>query len=106
PACKRCVFPPQPACPHCRSLERGWRRSSGRGKVYSWVTVHRASHPWFADRIPYAAVLVEMEEGFRVVGSIDCAPERLHEGMLVEAGFEDVNEQISLLRFRTVEADS
>jgi len=106
PACRRCVFPPQPACPHCRSLERGWRRSSGRGTVYSWVTVHRASHPWFADEIPYAAVLVEMEEGFRVVGSIDCAPERLHEGMPVEAGFEDVDEQISLLRFRTVEVDS
>jgi len=60
PACRRCVFPPQPACPYCRSLERGWRRSSGRGKVYSWVTVRRASHPWFADKIPFAAVLVGM----------------------------------------------
>lgn len=99
PQCKACIFPPQPACPYCRSLERGWRRSSGRGKVYSWVVVHRASHPWFADRIPYAAVLVEMEEGFRVVGSIDCPPERVQEGMPVEAGFEDVDEQISLLRF-------
>lgn len=103
PACRRCVFPPQPACPYCRSLERGWRRSSGRGKVYSWVIMHRASHPWFADRIPYAVVLVEMEEGFRVVGSIDCPLEQLRDGLPVEVGFEDVDERISLLRFRVSE---
>lgn len=103
PACRRCVFPPQPACPYCRSLERGWRRSSGRGEVYSWVIMHRASHPWFADRIPYAVVLVEMEEGFRVVGSIDCPLEQLRDGLPVEVGFEDVDERISLLRFRVSE---
>jgi uncharacterized OB-fold protein len=103
PACRRCVFPPQPACPYCRSLERGWRRSSGRGKVYSWVIMHRASHPWFADRIPYAVVLVEMEEGFRVVGSIDCPLEQLRDGLPVEVGFEDVDERITLLRFRPSE---
>ena len=103
PACRRCVFPPQPACPYCRSLERGWRRSSGRGEVYSWVIMHRASHPWFADRIPYAVVLVEMEEGFRVVGSIDCPLEQLRDGLPVEVGFEDVDERITLLRFRPSE---
>lgn len=102
-ACQRCVFPPQPACPYCRSLERGWRRSSGRGEVYSWVIMHRASHPWFADRIPYAVVLVEMEEGFRVVGSIDCPLEQLRDGLPVEVGFEDVDERITLLRFRPSE---
>ena len=103
PRCRALIFPPQPMCPHCRSLERGWRRSSGRGKVYSWIVVRRPSHPWFADKVPYAVVVVEMEEGFRVVGSIDCHIERLRDGLAVEAGFEDVDEQVSLLRFRVVE---
>lgn len=104
PRCRELLFPPQPVCPSCRSLERGWRRSSGRGSVYSWVVVRRASHPWFADKVPFPVVLVEMEEGFRVVGSIDCTAERLRAGLAVEVGFEDVNEQLSFLRFRPVEA--
>lgn len=101
--CQKRIFPPQSMCPHCHSPERGWHRLSNRGTVYSWVTVRRPSHPWFADKVPYAVVLVEMEEGFRFVGSIDCAADRLREGLPVEAGFEDVNEQVSLLRFRVVE---
>lgn len=100
PRCSKLIFPPQPMCPHCRSLERGWRKSSGKGKVYSWVIVHRPSHPYFADKVPYPVVLIEMEEGFRVVGSIDCPASELREGLPVEAGFEDVNETFSLLRFR------
>lgn len=103
--CRRCtqrIFPPQPLCPHCHSPERGWHRLSGGGKVYSWVTVRRPSHPWFADKVPYPVVLVEMDEGFRFIGSIDCAPEVLREGLRVEAGFEDINAEVTLLRFRVV----
>ena len=103
PRCNKRIFPPQPMCPHCRSTERSWHRLSPRGTVYSWVVVRRPSHPWFADKVPYPVVLVEMEEGFRFIGSIDCAPEVLREGLCVEAGFEDVNEQVTLLRFRVAE---
>ncbi len=100
PRCRTLAFPPEPACPACRSLERGWRRSSGRGSVFSWVVVRRASHPYFSDKVPYAVALVTMEEGFRVVGSFEGAIEQLRDGLPVEAGFEDVNEQVALLRFR------
>lgn len=100
PRCRTLVFPPEPACPACRHLERGWKRSGGRGRVFSWVVVRRASHPYFADRVPYAVVLVEMDEGFRVVGSIDCPLEELRDGLPVEAGYEDLSEQVTLIRFR------
>lgn len=103
PRCSERIFPPQAMCPHCRSTERSWHRLSPRGTVYSWVTVHRPSHPWFADKVPYAVVLVEMEEGFRFVGSIDFPRESLRAGLRVEAGFEDVSEQLTLLRFRLAE---
>lgn len=103
--CSRLVFPPQPMCPYCRSLEMGWRKSGGKGRVHSWIVVHRPSYPYFADKVPYVVVLVEMEEGFRVVGSIDCPPEQLRDGLPVEAGFEDVNEKFSLLRFRVDRQD-
>lgn len=100
PACRALVFPPEPACPRCRSLERGWRRASGRGTVRSWVVVRRPSHPWFADKVPYAVVLVEMEEGFRLIGHIDVPIGQLRDGLPVEAGFEDVDAGIALIRFR------
>lgn len=100
PRCRKQLFPPQSMCPYCHSPEMGWHRSSGVGKVYSWVVVRRPSHPWFADKVPYAVVVVEMQEGFRFVGSIDCPIEKLRDGLPVEVGFEDVNEQVSLLRFR------
>ena len=100
--CGELTFPPQAMCPACRSFNKGWCRSSGRGKVYSWVVVHRPSHPYFADKVPYAVVLVEMEEGFRVVGGIDLPHDQLRDGLPVEADFEDVSEEFSLLRFRVV----
>lgn len=103
PSCSSLIFPPQPTCPHCRSLELGWRKSSGKGKLYSWIIVRRPSHPWFADKVPYPVVVVEMEEGFRVVGSIDCPFEELRDGLPVEVGFEDIDDKVSLLRFRKTE---
>lgn len=103
PRCSERTFPPQSMCPYCHSPELGWRRVSLCGEVYSWVTVRRASHPWFADKVPYAVVVVQMDGGGRFVGSIDCPPESLRAGLRVEAGFEDVNEQVTLLRFRVAE---
>ncbi len=102
PRCKALTFPPEPACPACRSLERGWRRSSGRGRVFSWVVVRRASHPYFADKVPYAVVLVAMDEGFRVVGSFEGPLDALCDGLPVEVGFDDVNDEVTLMRFRRV----
>ena len=99
-SCKKLVHPPQPMCPHCRSLEKGWRKSSGKGKVYSWTVIHRPSYPYFMDKVPYAVVLVEMEEGFRVIGKYGSQLDQLRDGLPVEASFEDVTEEFSLLRFQ------
>src|SRR3989304_5122632 len=77
PDCGKLTHLPQPMCPACRSLNRSWRRSTGKA--------------------PYPVVLVEMEEGFRVVGGIDWPHDKLREGLPVEADFEDVSEEVSLL---------
>lgn len=98
-SCKKLIHPPQPACPHCRSLERGWRKSSGKGKLYSWTVIHRPSYPYYMDKVPYAVVLVEMEEGFRVVGGYEGSLDQLRDGLPMEAGFVDM-EEFSFLQFR------
>jgi uncharacterized OB-fold protein len=53
-------------CPRCGSLEWDARQASGRGTVLSWIVSH---HPTQPDNQPRVVVLVELEEGARVVGN-------------------------------------
>jgi uncharacterized OB-fold protein len=62
--CQECRLWMQPPLERCRRC--GGRTSfepvSGRGVIYSLTTIHYASVPGFADRLPYVAIVVEMEE--------------------------------------------
>lgn len=97
--CGRWVHPPRPACPGCRSFRKEWARSSGRGIVHS-VTVCRSSpHPAF--EAPYAVVLVELEEGVRMVSNIvGTPPEEIRIGMPVEVVFEEAGPDLVLPKFK------
>ena len=33
-------MPPRPMCPACRSIDVGWTKASGRGRVWSFVVPH------------------------------------------------------------------
>jgi len=67
-----------------------WVPTSGRGTVFVYSVARTAFHPGFADDIPYALALVELDEG-PMFGSriIDCAIEDVHIGMPVEVVFDD-----------------
>lgn len=101
--CKECGtyrHYPRPMCPNCHSLNVEWAKVSGRGKVYSFTVIHHPSHPAFLD-VPYAVVIVELEEGVRMVGDVvDSRPEEIYIGMPVEVFFDDVTEEVTLPRFR------
>ena len=99
--CGRWRHMPRETCPDCGSREFDWARSSGRGEVYTWTVVYRASHPGFEPEVPFAAVVVEMEEGPRVVSHlVDVPIESLAIGMPVEVVFDDVTPEWSLPKFR------
>jgi uncharacterized protein len=88
-------------CGECGSFSYEWARSSGRGKVYSWITVVQAMVPAFNDAVPYTVPLVDLDEGVRMVAMIQgVAPEAMKIGMPVEIVFEDVTPEITLPRFR------
>jgi hypothetical protein len=88
-------------CPNCGSWDTEWVKVSGKGKVYSWGVTYRAFHPGFAGDIPYASVIVELDEGVRLTTNIvDVTPEGLYIGMPVEVIFEDVTNEITLPMFR------
>ena len=65
-ACGCLSFPPRRHCPRCGSAPMGWQRVSGLGKVYSQIVVHAAA-AYFAADAPYSLVVVDLEEGVRLV---------------------------------------
>ena len=74
---------------------------SGRGRIFSVVVMHQASHPWFASRTPYAVVVVELDEGARMLSTVvGPEPHAIAIGMPVEVDFEDLTAEISLPVFR------
>ena len=78
-----------------------WALASGRGHVYTWTVTHRPIDPGFADEVPYAVLVVEMEEGPRLVGNLrDLAPSELTIGLAVEVVFEPVADNVAPHPFR------
>jgi uncharacterized OB-fold protein len=97
--CGRARFPPMPACPWCGGDAAEWRAVSGRGRVYSWVGVHRALTADFESEVPYTIAAVELDEGARVFGRLE-GPEPGVPGGAVVATFVDHPEWTEL-RFVT-----
>ena len=47
-----------------------WSRDPGRGRVFSYVVYHRVYHPAFAQEVPYAVAVVELDEGPRMFSNV------------------------------------
>jgi uncharacterized protein len=95
--CKRCgaSYWPMALCRQHQDIpdldEMEWAPSSGRGTVFTFVVVHQVLNPEYADELPYALAMVELEEGplfsTRIVG---CEPRDVHVGLPVEVRYDDV----------------
>jgi uncharacterized protein len=57
-----------PACGHTAPRTLG---ADGAGTLYASTLVHRAPSEEFKPLLPYSIVLVDMREGFRVMGHAD-----------------------------------
>jgi len=96
-ACGRYVWYPAAVCPECGADEHPWTAVSGRGRIFTWVRVHRAFLPGYAPRVPYVTALVELEEDARVrvatwLRDVPATGPRI--GMDVVVGFEPVGELV------------
>jgi uncharacterized OB-fold protein len=77
--------PPRVACAHCGAAGVAWAVAAGTGEVWSYTIVHHPTLPGFADRVPYGAVVVRLDEGvFLVSNVVDCPPDELVVGTRVE----------------------
>ena len=92
---------PREICAECSSFDWEWVRSSGRGSIPTWTVVERALHPAFGKSTPYAPVVIEMEEGVRLLTQmLDVAPGELKVGMPVQVEFKALTDEVTLPYFR------
>jgi uncharacterized OB-fold protein len=98
--CGRFRHPPRYRCASCGSAEYDWAASSGRGRILTWIVTHRAVDPGWVAELPYVTLLVEMEEGVRVVGVLGgLAREELAFDMPVRAKLEPVSDAFARVVF-------
>jgi uncharacterized OB-fold protein len=74
-------------CPHCGTVDPMPLQASGRGVVYSAAAVHRAPTEAMRPYTPYTILLIDMEDGFRMMGH---GTADLRIGEAVRAGYRCV----------------
>jgi uncharacterized OB-fold protein len=99
--CRALRFPARTICSRCLGREATWVPASGRGTVFSFAVMHQAVHPGFAAEVPYPVVVVQLDEGVRLLSNlVDCALAEVRIGLPVEVVFEDVTADVTLPKFR------
>jgi|SRR5271166_1957002 len=100
-ACGTLRFPARELCSDCLSTRSSWVAVSGRGTVYSYNIMHQLYHPAFAAELPYAVVVIKLEEGAKFTSNlIGIKPHEIKCGMPVEVVFERVSDEVTVPKFR------
>jgi hypothetical protein len=95
--------PPRPVCARCGATAREWHAVTGAGEVWSFTVVHPPTLPAFADRTPYGAVVVRLDEGvFLVSNLVDCEAPEIEVGHRVALAITTVEPGLALPLFRVV----
>jgi uncharacterized OB-fold protein len=66
--CSEFFFYPRAFCPRCGSRALEWRRVSGRGRLHAFCIHHVSPLADFRAALPFVTVLVELDEGPRMMG--------------------------------------
>jgi|ERR1700687_2932893 len=104
--CDKHYFYPRPMCPHCLSRNVAWVEVSGRGVLHTFVINHRPPRN-FPTQTPFVIGMVQLAEGPLMMSNIvgvDPDPSKLRCDMPVEVVFEDITDEITLPKFRPVQA--
>jgi len=88
-ACGRHRVEPMPACPWCGDVAFTVVDAAGTGRVYSWITVHRAVDEEHTHEVPYTIAAIELAEGCRVFARLDAAPATIAADLAVAGYYVD-----------------
>ena len=100
-SCRTWRHVPRDMCAKCGSFAWEWAKSSGKGTLFSWTTAMQPMLPQFADLVPYSPVVVELEEGVRMLSWLtDVDDTDLTLDLPVEVEFDDVTPEVTLPKFK------
>jgi uncharacterized OB-fold protein len=91
-----CHWPPKPM--YWKGGGRlEWFEASGRGVVHTWVVGYEPFLPAFRHLLPLVMVVVETDEGPRLVGyMVGVRPDAMQFGMRVRVVFKRLTERVTL----------
>jgi uncharacterized protein len=98
-ACGAWLWQPRPVCSSCQTPDPVWTQVSGKARVASWTVLRPPTLPAYAEKVPFVVLLVELEQGVRMLGYLvddagnllktDGENEGLAMGSLVELRFHE-----------------
>ncbi len=97
-SCGAWRHPPRHRCASCGSTEVTWEPATAHGRVFTWTVTHRPVDPAFTP--PYAVVVVELDEGPRLVGNWRGELDTLALDTPVAVEIEPANDAAGFLWFR------
>lgn len=103
--CGRYRFYPCEGCPDCRSRAYAWTEVPGKGKVFSWIVIHRSVDPAWQAKAPYVSAIIELDvqPGLLMPGLlIDVPVTDVRAGMPVGVVFEQTDAETTVARWRPV----
>jgi uncharacterized OB-fold protein len=102
-ACGTMRHPPRPMCANCNSFDVEWVAVEGTGTVFSYIVSHQAVHPALVDRVPFGTVVVELDEGPRLVSNlVGVPPAELSIGTRVRVVPTRLDDEITLPLFELI----
>lgn len=90
--CEHCgavVSYPRACCVVCGDDRLTEEQSSGEGVVYSYTVIRHALDPAYKGRTPYSVGLVDLNEGFRMLGHLDQTEGEIEIGQKVALRWND-----------------
>lgn len=96
-ACGRWRHPPRRFCPACSSASADFAVVSGTGVVISYAISHRSLDPAWQERAPFPTLVVELQEGPRVLAATDLAPAAVSLGLPVVLTIEPLSGDFAMV---------
>ena len=94
-------FHPRALCTNCQSSNTEWVKCKGTGHIYTFTVTNQNGASGFRDSLPYVLAWVQLDEGVKLMTNIvNCPPEQVKIDMPVEAVFDDVTPEVTLVKFR------
>lgn len=83
--CNKFIFYPRSICPFCLESAPEYKKSAGKGRVYSYTIVNISDLPEFNRETPYIYAVIELNEGVKMPASVvECSFDEIRIDLPVE----------------------